>query len=187
MKKPLIIIGIVLVVLAMCALPVFLLLGTLAVVGVQTTQKTYRNTLRVSELRNITESLEGYYTKYSSYPKLSDSALLTNIEKVTEKKDISLTYPNLNLLDPITGSNTAFSIKLSAPGVIMYTGTGNDKTINCVPYGNTEGNTLGSSTDVWQIFYSTNGNSPQKYTLLACTEQGLSGNFGASNGEKLKF
>jgi len=173
MKKPLIIIGIVLLVLAICVLPIFLILGTLSVVGVQATQKTYRETVRINDLRSFTDSIEGYYAKYGVYPKLSDSAVLTSIEKVSGKKDIVLDYPILNFLDPNTGANTEFSFKITAPGLMIYTGTGDDKRIKCKVSTVIEGNTLSASPDSWQIFYSTNGNAPQRYSLLTCTENGM--------------
>ena len=109
---------------------------------------------------------------YGTYPKLSDTALLTNIETVKEKKDISLSSSSVSFLDPSSGANTEYSFILTAPGLKIYTGTGNIKTINCESGDKSEGNTLRASTNTWQIFYRTNGNAPQRYTLLTCTEEG---------------
>ena len=182
MKKISIVVVTVISILLIC-LAVSSILATLTYIGVQTAQKKFRETVKINDLRNVVTSLEEYYVKYGKYPILTDSSLLTSIEKVKGKNEVTFNYPYIKLLDPITGTDSEFSTKLSEPGVMIYTGTGNDKSIKCVPQGKTDGNTLGSSIDKWQIFYSTNGNAPQRYNLFACTESGLSTNFGVNTDD----
>jgi len=172
MKKVLIIFGILIPILLICTAVVGIL-GTLVFVGARSTQKTYRETVRLNDLRNFNNSIEGYYAEYGVYPRLSDSAVLTSIEMVKEKKDISLNYPKLNLLDPNTGANTEFSFILTSPGLMIYTGKGEESRLGCKEGDKTEGNSLVSNPDLWQIFYTTDGNAPQRYYLLTCTENGM--------------
>ncbi len=171
MKKVLIVLLIAVPIVLICTAVVGIL-ATLSVVGVQSTQKTYRETVRLNELRSFTNAIEGYYVKYGVYPRLSDSDVLTSIDMVKEKKDISLNYPNINFLNPITGANTEFDFKVTAPGLMIYTGTGDDNRIKCKVSTVIERNTLSASPDSWQIFYTTSGNAPQRYSLLTCTENG---------------
>lgn len=177
MKKPLIVLLIVIFILLICTAVVGIL-ATLGVVGVQATQKTYRETVRLNDLREVARSLEDYYTMYRAYPRLSNASGLKSLEQVTVKNDLKLVSQTISYLDPTSGLSTGISTLVTSPGVQVYTGSDANQSITCVSSGKSSGTTLVSSSEVWQIYYLALGDNPQNYKLKACTENGLTVNFG---------
>jgi len=161
------------------------ILITLAVVGIQAVQKSQRETVRQNDLRNISAVLASYYTKFKAYPKAFTSGPLAAI---TADAATNVTFNGTSLafsdVNSATFTNTNYTAPLSGLGAKLTSipawGAGATPTATCV-VGNTElanGTVLGPSADVWYIFYRATTNTPQSYTLAACTENGWSGNQG---------
>lgn len=179
MKKVLVVVGIVLLILGICVGSVIFIVGKLTVDGTQSLQKSQRETIRMNDVREVARSLEEYYTMYRAYPRLSSSNGLKPLELVTDKKDMKLDTQTISYLDPITGLSTNYKTVISSPGVKIYTGSGVNQALTCFSGNKASETSLGSSSDVWQIYYLALGDNPQEYKLEACTENGLSNNFGS--------
>lgn len=178
MKKVLIVVGIVLLILGVCIGSVVFIVGKLTVDGTKALQQSQRETLRLNDLREVAMSLEEYYTMYRAYPRLSNASGLKVLNQVTDKRDLKLESQTISFLDPVTGLSTKIKTIVSSPGVEIYTGSGVNQTITCFTGNKASESSLGSSSDVWQIYYLALGDNPQEYKLEACTENGLSKNIG---------
>ena len=159
------------------------ILITLAVVGIQAIQKSQRETVRVNDLRNISSTLETYFSKYRAYP-VSNAALGTAVGSgnCASSGGISYTAPTLSFCP--AGSvtvGTLYTVTLQALGGLVYTGTGADQAGMLCGAAVNDATHLQGTADVWTIFYKTApaAASPQSYTLYGCTENGFSTKFGS--------
>ncbi|MEI6886721.1 MAG: type II secretion system protein [bacterium] len=134
------------------------ILLALAVFGIQALQKSQRETQRAQDLKNIQGELESYYSKYRRYPVSSDIGELW-------KTDTDFTLSN-NLLGKLFST---IPIQSLTP------------TIRPSVYNSGVCDTNVATADSWTVGYGTEVGvqSPQEYSLFACTENGKSDNLGS--------
>lgn len=165
------------------------ILISLAVVGIQAIQKSQRETTRISDLRNFSTTLFEYYQKRGAYPadntwfvKSSDNAICIydwppGYYGGTRGGDGTCNQNSMgnNYLKKVTFNSLGVEFNsnyfTNVPVAATVTAPGGD----CeVPKG----------PDVWTIYYKTVtgwNTPPQQYSLYACTENGLTQNFGELN------
>jgi len=164
------------------------ILITLAVVGISAVQKSQRETLRLNDLRNLKIALQDFYTKYRNYPpdnswlEVSPSSHLcvvdwTSVNGGNRGVDNTCT-------DGTTGDRYFNKIKINQQVLSVFNSTFSSGPVSTIVTG-VGGDCLNPKTpDAWAIYYKTNlpgAYGAQTYSLYACTENGLTINYGELN------
>ncbi len=166
------------------------ILLTLAVVGISAVQRSQRETLRLNDLRNLKIALQDFYTKYRNYPPDHDWIVLSQDGSVCIKDWFAPYGPRTGGSDTTcdvatTGSAYFLKIKFNQQGGAIY-----DNDFAGVPISTTvtgvNGDCITSKgADSWSVYYKTNlapdTYGSQTFGLYACTENGLSVNYGELN------
>ena len=164
------------------------ILITLAVVGISAVQRSQRETLRLNDLRNLKIALQDFYTKYRNYPPDNTWIRLVPDGSVCIYDWYAPYGPRTGASDTTcdiatTGNAYFTKIKFNQQGGVV-----NNNYFNNVPIAATVtavgGNCENPTTaDTWTIYYKTNlaGYGAQVFGLYACTENGLSVNYGELN------
>ena len=166
------------------------ILITLAVIGISAVQKSQRETLRLNDLRNLKIALQDFYTKYRNYPpdhdwiKLSPDGSVCILDWLTPY-GARTGASDLTCDVAVTGSAYFLKIKFNQQGGVIY-----DNDFANVPISTTVTAPAGHcenpmTADAWYVYYKTNlapnTYGAQVFGLYACTENGLSVNFGELN------
>ena len=160
------------------------ILITLAVVGISALQRSQRETMRLNDMRNIKVSLTDFYTKYRNYPPSYDY-LVISPDWYLCIKDWSVANGGNAGIDSTCNATTTGDmyynkIKINQQGAAINANNFAGVPISTTVTAPSADCVTGKGPDTWSIYYKTNfvGTGAQQYGLYACTENGLSINFG---------
>ena len=166
------------------------ILITLAVVGISAVQKSQRETLRLNDLRNLKIALQDFYTKYRNYPPDHNWLVLSTDGSVCVKDWFPPYGPRTGASDltcdvAVTGSAYFLKIKFNQQGGEIYNNNFSNVPILATVTASGGHCENPVSADAWYVYYKTNlapdTYGAQVFGLYACTENGISVNYGELN------